>query len=111
MFAFLEIFLKQRKTALESRLQKFHWPSQQKAIDLVPLTTTIFTYLGLASLENKPFLTCNIYTTAIELRFFLTASFPNEILEIPAFGKSDTYITENIDRLSETNVRYLFNVQ
>lgn len=38
MFAFLEIFLKQRKTTLESRLQKFHQPSQQKAIDLMPLS-------------------------------------------------------------------------
>lgn len=38
MFAFLEIFLKQRKTALESRLQKFLWPSQQKAVDLMPLS-------------------------------------------------------------------------
>lgn len=38
MFAFSEIFLKQRKTALESRFQKFHWPSQQKAVDLMALS-------------------------------------------------------------------------
>lgn len=58
------------------------------------------------SLENKPFLTCRIYITAIELRYFLwlslSASFLNEILEIPAFGKSDNYITEKIDSISET---------
>lgn len=37
MFTFLEIFLKQRKTTLESSFQRFHWPSQQNAIDLMPL--------------------------------------------------------------------------
>lgn len=56
----------------------------------------------LEGLENKPFLTCSIYMTAIELHdllwLSLRASFLTENLEIPAFGKSDTYITEKIDK-------------
>lgn len=46
--------------------------------------------------------------TAIELHYLLwlslRASFLNEILEVSAFGKSDTYITEKIVSVSETDV-------
>lgn len=48
--------------------------------------------------------------TALELRYLLwlslRASFLDEILEIPAFGKSDTYTTEKLDSLSETYFGY-----
>lgn len=52
--------------------------------------------------------------TAIKLRYLLRlslrASFLNEILEISAFGKNDTYITERIDRISETYFATFLNV-
>lgn len=86
MFTFLEIFLKQRKTTPESRLQKFHRPSQQKAIDLMPLSdhNLYITEPGthLAAVEAQRIncsLTCIMITTAIELRcslwWLLRASF------------------------------------
>lgn len=100
MFTFLEIFLKQRKTTPESRLQKFHRPSQQKAIDLMPLSdhnlyiTEPETHLAAVEAQRiNCSLTCIMITTAIELRCslrrLLRASFLDGILEIPAFGKSD----------------------
>ena len=102
VFTFPEIFLSKEKTAPESRLQKFHWPSQQQQGNRHHATerpqslhNLVRDPLGCSeSLENKPFLTCNIYMTAIELRCLLRlslkASFLNCSLEIPAFGKSDT---------------------
>lgn len=88
------IFLRQSKTSPDSRPGRFCL----ELIDRTLYITEPETHLdSLHGLESKPFLTCNIYMTAIGFQCMqrppLRAPIHLRNLEISLYGKSDTCIT------------------